>query len=247
MSSTPNPPSPEQLALLAQVVREVTRARRMSTEDAEDFAQSVQVRLVERGYDVFHRFTGRSSLKTYLTVVVRNLLLDWRNSMYGRWRPSVIASRLGADAVELERLINRDKHTPDEAIAVVRMRSSASKRDLQHLVEGLPRHVPRRTVFTDDFADVPSIDFDDPLRALEAENNRACVRRSLAAALRQLPSDDRRLVILRYQHNRSVQALAQLLEVDPKTLYRRFQRVLRLLRRALLAQGITGSTMLEPM
>ena len=78
VSHTPNIPPPEHLDLLAQVVREVT-TRRLQPADAEDFAQCIQVRLLDRNYDIFHRFTGRSSLATYLRVVVNRWLLDWRD------------------------------------------------------------------------------------------------------------------------------------------------------------------------
>ena len=119
-------PPPEQLTLLSDVVRKVARSRRLAPEDAQDFAQIVQVRVLERNYDVFNRFTGRSSLRTYLTVVVTRMLLDWLNSTYGKWRPSAMALRLGPDAVTLDRLIWRDGYTIDEAVAVV---GAAESRD----------------------------------------------------------------------------------------------------------------------
>ena len=82
MRRTQTVPSPEELELLSQVVRDVARGRRLSREDAQDFAQSVHLRCLERNYDIFMKFQGRSSLKTYLTIVVRRILLDWRNSQY---------------------------------------------------------------------------------------------------------------------------------------------------------------------
>src|SRR5262245_9404414 len=114
------PPTPAQLALLAQVVRNVAKVGRLSRDDAEDFAQSVQLKFLERDYDVLRRFEGRSSLKTYLTVVVRRLLLDWQDHAYGKWRPTATALRLGPHAVQLERLVNRDAFTATEAVHHVR-------------------------------------------------------------------------------------------------------------------------------
>ena len=67
----------------------------------------------ERGYDIIDRFEGRSSLRTYLTVVISRMLLDWRNSKYGKWRPSKAALSLGEHAVDLERLMSRDGYTAD--------------------------------------------------------------------------------------------------------------------------------------
>ena len=77
MSRQDRQPTPEQLAVLDSVIRQAARAGRLQPQDAEDFSQSVHLRLIERQYDVFDRFDGRSSLRTYLTVVVRRLLLDW--------------------------------------------------------------------------------------------------------------------------------------------------------------------------
>jgi DNA-directed RNA polymerase specialized sigma24 family protein len=62
----------------------------------------------------------------------------------------------------------------------------------------------------------------------------------LAAALRQLSSDDRWLIRARYVQHRSVHAVAASLQIDPKGLYRRYERVLRTLRAALAQAGVAG-------
>src|SRR4029453_14108130 len=45
------------------------------------------LRLVEDDYDVLRRFQARSSLPTYVTVVIQRLFLDYRNRLWGKWRP----------------------------------------------------------------------------------------------------------------------------------------------------------------
>src|SRR6187401_2942400 len=114
----PAQPSSSDLVLLGEVVRSVVRRGRLPPADAEDFSQGVQLRFLESGYEAFARFDGRSSLRTYLTTVVWRLLLDWRTAAYGKWRPSAAARRLGPQAVRLDRLLNRDGLTVDEAIEV---------------------------------------------------------------------------------------------------------------------------------
>ena len=104
-------PTATQLTLLDSVIAAVARVHRLKREDRDDFAQSAHLRLAERRYDVFARFAGRSSLRTFLTVVVTRLLLDWRNGQRGKWRPSAEARRRGTWAVELERLVFRDGYT----------------------------------------------------------------------------------------------------------------------------------------
>ena len=69
-------PSSSDLVLLGEVIRGVIRRGRLSPADAEDFSQSVQLKLLETGYEAFARFDERSSLRTYLTTMVWQLLLD---------------------------------------------------------------------------------------------------------------------------------------------------------------------------
>ena len=242
MTKTPTSPSPEDLALLSQILREVARSRRLSREDAQDFIQTAQVKLLERGYDVLQRFTGRSSLRTYLTVVVTRLLLDWRNSVYGKWRPSTAALRLGEPAIELERLISRDGHTRTEAIAVLQARPDGPSRDdLLQLAERLPCRPRRRMVSDETLAEAGVSCFEDPLAAAEQRQAAGQIITALAIALRQLPPEEQWLIRVRYAQNRSVQALAASLKTDPKRLYRRFDRTLRRLRHMLVAAGVTGA------
>ena len=73
-------PTSAELTMLAEVIRGVARSHRLKPDEADDFGQTVHLRLLARNYDVFARFAGRSSLKTYLTVVVVRVLLDWRNA-----------------------------------------------------------------------------------------------------------------------------------------------------------------------
>jgi len=50
-----------------------------------------------RLYDaLLAKFEGRSSLRTFLTVVIQRLFLDHRISAWGKWRPSAEARRGGS-------------------------------------------------------------------------------------------------------------------------------------------------------
>ena len=240
MSGTTTVPSPEQLALLSQTIRDVAQARRLSREDAEDFAQSVQVRFLERGYDIIDRFEGRSSLRTYLTVVISRMLLDWRNSKYGKWRPSKAALSLGEHAVDLERLMSRDGYTTDEAAEALRMKPNApSLPALRLLAERLPARQRRQMVSDEPLRDAEGPAFEDPIEIKDRGRADKRMRAALAAALRQLSPEDRWLIQARYVRDHSVCAAAQALGTDPKALYRRYERVLRKMRALLTAAGVT--------
>lgn len=234
-------PTDADLSTLDQVIACVTRARRMPVEDAEDFRQFLHLRLIERDYYVFRQFAGRSTLRTYLTVVVSRLLLDWRNQHMGKWRRSMQASRLGAHAETLERLIYRDACTHDEAIETVMRQSSSgpTRQELESLVAQLNGRAPRRFV-SDNVLQFMSLPFVDPVVEDEEQREQALRMRALAGALQRLPAEDRRLIKERFHHARTVQALAKQIGADPKALYRRFERILRTLRDALGPHG--GST-----
>jgi hypothetical protein len=73
-------PSAQQLELLSLIVCAVAKFHHLSPEEAKDFTLYVETHLVEGRYHVFSRYTGRSSLRTYLTVVVERMLLDWRRA-----------------------------------------------------------------------------------------------------------------------------------------------------------------------
>jgi len=147
---TPSPtttdrcPQPADLALFSEVLRHVARNPRLPAEDADAYFQPAHCRLLGLNYAVFAQFGGRSSLRTYLTVVAVRLLLDWRNSRYGKWRPSSEARRLGQHAVSLERMMSRDGHSASEAIASLATHTGAAADELGQLIERLPVRLRRR-------------------------------------------------------------------------------------------------------
>jgi RNA polymerase sigma factor (sigma-70 family) len=242
LSTNDRRPTPEQLEILDDVIRHVARAGRLQPQDVEDFSQSVHVKLLERNYDVFVRFDGRSSLRTFLTVVVKRLLLDWRNALQGKWRSSAAATRLGSVAVTLERLIYRDAFHASEAIQVLRSRGCVeSTADLQKLWDRLPKRAPKQTISDERLADVYAASFEDPLDAERRRRTRRQVTAALAKLIRELPPEDRWLLRARYHRTQTIQSVAGELQVDPKVLYRRFDKVLRSLRRSLASAGLTDS------
>ena len=129
--------------------------------------------MLERNYDIFHRFTGRSSLRTYLTVVVTRMLLDWLNATYGKWRPSAVAVRLGADAIKLDRLIWRDGYTIDEAVSIVAGGpTSWTRANCAPWPSACPHRLPRRRVPEMVLDQHQVMDFEDPVEVAERRRAR---------------------------------------------------------------------------
>ena len=241
MTDTSTFPTADGLATLAQVLRQVARRHRLTREDTEDFLQSAHLKLIERDYEVFRQFKGRSSLRTYLLVVCTRLLLDWRVERYGKWRPSTAAIRLGEAAVLAERLIYRDGFTVNGAFETVRQRfPSLEAPALERIFDRLPSRECRRMVSDQMLEEVAAPPAADPLEAVQRATAARRVGDALQQALKALPPDEQRLLRDRYTDGRTIPSLAESLGVEPKALYRRFEGVLRRLRRSLADAGVTS-------
>ena len=233
-TSTAGFPSDEDQTLLESVLTGAARGSRLPAEDARDFMQSVQLHLLETNYDLLRRFEGRSSLRTYLTVAIRRMLIDWRNEHYGRWRPSHDARRLGSQAVELERLIHRDGYTRDQAVELTATRRAGTSRDeVRRLAEALPARIRRRRVDDGVLRTIEAPRETDPLEERERSRARLELTMALRRVLDGLSSTDRHLLYLRFYEGRTIRAVAESIGRKPRPLYRQFERLMDGLRAAL--------------
>src|SRR5262245_36501443 len=217
--------------LLCEVIRLVARSSGLSSEDAEDFAQTAHLKLLECNYSPVTRFKGRSSLRTYLTVVGRRLLLDWRNAKYGKWRPAAAARRLGPRAIELDRLISRDGYPRSEALAILESRfDEPCAATLRALATRLsPRKRPE-FVAVDEERLLAKCAFHDPIETAQATREYRNTVARVTRAYQRLSPADRRILRLRFKENLSIASIALQLATPAKPLYRRVQRLLNTLR-----------------
>lgn len=232
----------ENLPLIEEVIRFACRRHQMSGADAEDFAATVRLRLVEDDYAVLRKFTGASgseaSLRAYLTVVIHRLLLDERIARWGKWRPSAEAKRRGLTALRLEELLYRDGLSAEAAYRRLldEQQIHSTRAELEELRHSLPQRQKRRLVSDADLQDRPapaSSRPDTDLERSEAHAARDAALEQLRLALAQLESEDRAIVRLRFEQGLTVQQLAPLLALEPKPLYRRLEKILLRLRRSL--------------
>jgi RNA polymerase sigma factor for flagellar operon FliA len=227
-----------------RMIAGVCRRYRLAAADAEDFTSWVTLRLVEHDYAVFRQFRGDSSLHTYLTVVVTMLHREYLVRSWGRWRPSAAARRAGGDAVRLEMLVHRDGCTLREAAQVLQARGTcASERELARVLAALPRR--RRPWRAELVGAVPSdaadsAAADELVAAAEVADERAAVEAALGRGLDALSAEDRQMVWLRFWEGLTLAEIARRLGVPQKPLYRRMERALVRLRRALEAAGVSA-------
>jgi RNA polymerase sigma factor for flagellar operon FliA len=233
------------LALIDETVRFVCRRQRCPEAEAEDFRSHVHVKLLEDDYAVLRKFSGRSSLRTYLSVVVGRLLLDYRRRSWGTWRPSAQARRAGPLAVRLDVLLYRDGLLLEEAIENLRTNEgvTASAEDLRALAARLPRRTPRRHEGEDALADlgVPAAVVERPALAQERARRAHGMRLALSRAMADIDERERLILRLRFREDLRIGNIASLLGLEVKPLYRQLGRLLSDLREALERAGFSSA------
>lgn len=226
---------------IRRVIAFVSRRHHLSSAEAEDFASEAMLRLLDDDCSVLRRFEGRSSMPTFLTVVINRLFLDYRAKAWGKWRPSAEALRGGEVTILLERLIVRDGHTLEEAaqLMATHHQIELDTRRLDELVARLPRRVTVRFETEDALQNVPSEDVAPDERA-GANLQQPLARKIndvLKSLMAKLEPQDRLILAMRFNDGYQVSRIANSLGLDQKGLYRRIPRLLRSLRTSLEAEG----------
>jgi len=212
--------------------------------DAEDFAAQVRMKLIEDDYSVVRRFRNGSELRTYLASVVGRHVVNFVREQRGRWRPSAAAERLGGVAVELERLVRRDRHTLQQAGEKLRTAglTTLSDVELARLLGQIPERAPLRPIEGEpstglDFARGDSR-ADERVLNTEADSRRAQIGAALATALGQLEQEDQLIVQMHFTEEKTVANVARALRLEQKPLYRRVERLRTRLMKTLESAGL---------
>lgn len=223
------------------LARSLCRRYGMDADEADGFVSWVMVRILEDDVAVLRKFAGRSSLRTYLAVVVANLYRDHRIQRFGRWRPSAAARRLGGTGVLLDAYLNRKGHPLEEAVQLLLSREDVEEDEatLRAYAARIPRR-ERRTFTSDSLAQqLPSDEkADQPMLADEDEALFGDTRSALERALEALPDQDQVIVRMHYWEGLTLAAIARALGIEQKPLYRRMEANLRRLRASLEEQGV---------
>ena len=230
----------DHLDLINQIVRTVGRRRHLSATEQEDFASVVHLRLVDENYAILRKFQNRSTLWTYLAAVIERMSLDFCAEKWGRWRPSAMAERLGPIAVVLERLVNRDTHTVEEALEILRTNHDVglTSAELRAIWDQLPLRI-RNTEVGEEAAQELSGDTSSEAGIDDAERRKSIDRlqQSLQAAFAQIAAQDRVLIALRFDQELSMVEIAKLMGSSVPTLHRRLDKSVKQLRLALAHAG----------
>lgn len=243
-----------------------SRCRRygFSHEEVEDFTQEVYKKVWSHDCAVLRQWEGRGSMATYLAMVVSKALMDHVDHLWGKWRPSAAACDLGFAAIELERLLFRDKRTFDEACHILRIdkKIQMSDSELAALAAKLrPRpHWGRRrqdsggdaagraaavmSAPADPLASPPE-SAEDRLLRMERASRREKALAALETAMAALPKEDQAILRLRIWQEMKIVDIARRLRQEPKPLYARLAGILNRLCQELERLGIAAADIRE--
>ena len=231
------------LERIDRIIDSICRRNGLRGDDADDLRSWLRSRLIEDDYAVFRKFGGRSSIGTYLTVVLTNLFRDYRIQQWGKWRPSAEATRLGPLAVQLERLLHRDGCSLQEAIQVIRAAGTQLPGDAD--LARIAARLPQRTARGPDAAlpdDLPATDKADyALRLQHMQQERADIEAALETAFRELAAEDVVILKLRFWEGLTVADIARTLRLDQKSLYPRIPKLMATLRTRLENLGVESA------
>jgi RNA polymerase sigma factor (sigma-70 family) len=231
------------LHLIDRAIGYVCRRYRLGADEGEEFAAYAKFKLIEDRYAKIRKFAGRSAFSTYIAAVIQRLFLEHRVHLWGKWRPSAEAKRLGPKGIAVEQLLTRDGFTYAEVVSILTTRSHAalSRAEVEAINVRLPIRKPRPMIVSsaETLEGEPFVE-QDHSRAGRAEWARR-TSAALGAAVAAMTAEDRQILEMRFWAERRVPDIARQLGLDAKKLYKRIGRLLFRLKVALEQAGIAAA------
>jgi RNA polymerase sigma factor for flagellar operon FliA len=235
------------LCLIDKAIGYVCRRNRVVRDEEEEFGSHVKFKLIESNYAIIRKFEGRSAFATYMTTVIQRMFFQYRVQMWGKWRPSAQARRLGDKGITLERLLTRDGYTYSEAVAVLTTGQPPvfTVDEIEAMYIRLPiRHARPVLVAAMEIKDGgPSV---EPVlfsgeRAVFARHTAA----TIDAAIATMESEDQLILRLRFWNARTIPEIGRALKLDEKKLYKRINKLLAQLKLTLEDAGVKSEAACE--
>jgi hypothetical protein len=182
-----------------------------------------------------------------MTTVIQRMFFQYRVQMWGKWRPSAQARRLGDKGITLERLLTRDGYTYSEAVAVLTTGQSPvfAVDEIEAIYVRLPIRQPRPVL-------VAAMEISDGGPSVEPvlfSGERAVIARHTAdtidAAIATMAAEDQVILRLRFWNARTIPEIARALKLDEKKLYKRINKLLAQLKFTLEGAGVNADAACE--
>lgn len=231
---------------IQRIAAYIGRRNHLAPQDVEEFTQEVLLRLLENDCAIIGKFKELSEFTTYLTTVIGRLFQQRRVEMWGKWRPSAEAKRLGDKAIVLERYMSRDGYTFAEAVKVLTTPEGAqyTEIELEQIYVRLPPRTPRpMEVSGDVMPDAATIDADafDRVEMAERERDARRTAKAIDSAIQQMDVQDRQILHMRFAQALKVPDIARRLRIEQKKVYKRLDTLFGRMRKKLEAAGLHRS------
>ncbi|HEV7426640.1 MAG TPA: sigma-70 family RNA polymerase sigma factor [Thermoanaerobaculia bacterium] len=231
------------LCLIDRAVGYVCHRNRVNRDEEEEFGSYVKFKLIESNYAIIRKFEGRSAFATYMTTVVQRMFFQYRVQMWGKWRPSAQAKRLGDKGITLERLLTRDGYTYSEAVAVLTAGCDPAFNadEIEAIYVRLPVRQPRPVLVStiENTDNGPSVEPDlfSGERAVIAHHTAA----TIDAAIATMDAEDQLILRMRFWNALTIPQIASGLKLDDKKLYKRITKLLAQLKLTLEGAGVQAA------
>jgi RNA polymerase sigma factor (sigma-70 family) len=232
----------EHTLLIHRIIEVTSRRGGFPDADREDFGSWCLVKLLEDDCRRLAGFAGRASFSTFLSVTVANLMRDYRNMRWGKWRPSAAARGLGEVAVELEARLYRDRLSVDAALdRMLEWRPELDRRTLIDLLGNIPTRYRPFSVGAEPLTTIESsARTDDQVLAHERTEMLDEAIQTLEACLESLPSEDAVILEMRFWQGLRISEIARILGLPQKPLYRRIESTMAAIREELEERGLSA-------
>ncbi len=247
----------QQVPLLRRAAAHACRRYGMGAEDVQDFTQIVLTKVFANNYAVLRAWQRKSSLETYLVMVVNCAAKDFADKLWGKWRPCKAAVKMGALATQLEQLLSRDGYHFEEACHKILTEHPGltTESELYRIAELLPPRTRHRDFSLDtDMTSAPGDGgvaaprlppeavarerADDRIESSERARRRQQALDALQTALRSLGPDDTVIAKLMRKGMKTAD-IAKDLHLEAKPLYRKIDNIKKHLKFTLEAAGIS--------
>jgi RNA polymerase sigma factor for flagellar operon FliA len=233
----------EHLETIERIAASVARRNYLKSDEAAEFTQEVRVKLLEDDYAIIRKFEERSLFSTYLTTVINRLFHQYRVQMWGKWRPSAEAKRLGGKAITLERLLTRDNYSLAEAVELLTTPAGSpyTVAELEAIYLRLPVRSPRPMLVSEEVVpDCVSVEAEaeDRLEASDRERDARKAARAMDGLLESMDAEDRLILQMRFWDALKVPDIARRLHVEQKKVYKRLDKLFGQLRKGLERAGV---------
>lgn len=228
----------QNLALIERIIAAVCRRKGLTPEEIDEFGSDVRLRFVKDGEAIIGAFKGRGSFEGYLAAVIARHLVDFRNRIWGKWRASANANRLGELAVEVERLMQRDGRSIDDALVLLQDRyPEITRADIEEVASSIR---PRQRRVNVELTEYSSFTEAAGSLSLERAESAALISDVVSAFIERLPEDDQLIFVMRFESDMSVSEISRALTIDLQALFRRFYRRFQELRKVLEEAGVAA-------